>query len=97
MCLNEICSRVQAGRQALSDMFPIKNGMKQDDALLSMFPEDKPTRFETCTRHQKLNINSENCAFHWFVLYNYLGDQIKKNGMGRKCSMYGGGGFGVEI
>jgi len=67
--------------------------MKQDDALLSMFPEDKPTWFETCTRHQKLNINSENCAFRWFVLYNYLGDQIKKNGMGRKCSMYGGGGF----
>jgi hypothetical protein len=66
--------------------------MKQDDALLSMFPEDKPTWFETCTRHQKLNINSENCAFRWVVLYNYLGDQIKKNGMGRKCSMYGGGG-----
>jgi hypothetical protein len=44
-----------------------------------------------------LNINSKNCAFHWFVLYNHFDDHIKKNGMGRKCSMYGGGCFGVEI
>jgi len=26
---------------------------------------------ETCRRHQKLNSNLENCAFRWFVLYNY--------------------------
>jgi len=35
-------------------------------------PEDEPTRFETCRRHQKLNIILENCAFRWFVLCNYI-------------------------
>ena len=25
--------------------------------------------FETCRGQQKLNINLENCAFRWFVLY----------------------------
>jgi len=28
------------------------------------------TRSQTCERQQKLNINLENCAFCWFVLYN---------------------------
>ena len=31
MCLNETCSKVQVGKR-LSDMFPIKNGLKQGDA-----------------------------------------------------------------
>ena len=35
-------------------------------------PEDEPTRFETGSRQQKLNINLEKCAFRWFVLYNYI-------------------------
>jgi hypothetical protein len=29
----------------------------------------RPTGFETRSRHQKLNVNLENCAFHCFVLY----------------------------
>jgi len=32
MCLNETCSRVRVGKN-LSDMFPIKNGLKQGDSL----------------------------------------------------------------
>jgi hypothetical protein len=32
ICLNEIYSRVWVGKH-LSDMFPIKNGLKQGDAL----------------------------------------------------------------
>jgi hypothetical protein len=32
MCLNVICSRVRVGKD-LSDMFPVKNGLKQGDAL----------------------------------------------------------------
>jgi hypothetical protein len=35
MCLNETCSRVRVGKQ-LSDRFPIKNGLKQGDALSSL-------------------------------------------------------------
>ena len=31
--------------------------------------EDEPTSFETCRRHHKLNVNLQNCAFSWFVLY----------------------------
>ena len=33
MCLNDMYSRVQVEKH-LSDMFPIKNGLKQSDALL---------------------------------------------------------------
>jgi len=33
MCLNDTYSRVQVQKH-LSDMFPIKNGLKQGDALL---------------------------------------------------------------
>ena len=36
MCLNETYSRVWVG-QHLSDKFPIMNGLKQGDALLSLF------------------------------------------------------------
>ena len=34
MCLHETCSRVQVGKH-LSDMFSIKNSLKQGDALSS--------------------------------------------------------------
>jgi hypothetical protein len=35
MCLSETYSRVQVGKH-LSDMFPIKNGLKQGDALSAL-------------------------------------------------------------
>ena len=35
MCLNETCSRVWVGKH-LSDMFPVKIGLKKDYALLSL-------------------------------------------------------------
>ena len=35
MCLNEIYSRVREGKH-LSDNFPVKNGLKQRDALSSL-------------------------------------------------------------
>jgi len=36
MCLNEAYSTAWVGRY-LSDMFPIKNGLKKEDVLLSLF------------------------------------------------------------
>jgi len=36
MCLNATYSRVRAGK-LLSDMFPIRNGLKQRDALSPLF------------------------------------------------------------
>jgi hypothetical protein len=35
MCLNKMFSRVQEGKH-LSDMFPVKNGLKQGDTLLPL-------------------------------------------------------------
>ena len=35
ICLTEMYNRVQVGKN-LSDMFPIRNGLKQGDALLPM-------------------------------------------------------------
>ena len=35
MCLNETYNRVQAGKH-LSDMFPVRNGLKQGDGLLPL-------------------------------------------------------------
>ena len=35
ICLNKTCSRVQVGNH-LSDMFLIKNGLKQGDAVLTL-------------------------------------------------------------
>jgi hypothetical protein len=35
MCLNETHSGVQVGKH-LSDMFPVRNGLKQGDALLPL-------------------------------------------------------------
>jgi hypothetical protein len=32
-------------------------------AYSTFLPEDEPTKFETCRRYQKLNIDLENCAF----------------------------------
>ena len=49
---------------------------------IACLPKDEPTRFET-SRRQKLNINLENYAFHWFVLHNYITmPGTKKNGWG---------------
>ena len=36
MCLNETYSRVRVGKN-LSDMLPIMNGLKQDDAVSLLF------------------------------------------------------------
>ena len=35
MCLNETYSRVRVGKN-LSDMFPIKNGLKQGDPFITI-------------------------------------------------------------
>jgi len=39
-------------------------------ACTTCLPKDEPMSFETCRRRQKVNINLENFAFNWFVLYN---------------------------
>ena len=38
--------------------------------IYNCLPEDESMKFETCSRYQKLNINLQNSAFPWFVLYN---------------------------
>jgi hypothetical protein len=41
MCLNEICSKICIGKH-LSESFPIQNGLKQGDALSSLFSNFVP-------------------------------------------------------
>jgi len=48
-------------------------------AAYTAVPEDEPTRFETCRRQQRFNINWENCAFRWFVLCYYITVHSAKN------------------
>jgi hypothetical protein len=38
--------------------------------IYNCLSEDEPTRFKTCRRKHKFNINLIKYAFRWFVLYN---------------------------
>ena len=75
MCLNETCSRVQVGKH-LSDMFPIRNGLKQGDALLPLiFSLDRGYAFRRVQVNQDgLKLNGT----HHLLLYaddvNILGE-----------------------
>ena len=84
MCLNETYSRVHIGKQ-LSDMFPIRNGLKQRDALLPLlfnFP------LECAIRRIQVNQVSWklNCT-HQLLVYaddvNILGGSIHTKGKPR--------------
>jgi hypothetical protein len=45
--------------------------------ICSCLSDDELTRFETCRRrHKGLNINLQNCAFHWFVLYKWINTHV---------------------
>jgi hypothetical protein len=54
-----VCSRPESSHRRMRNIFCIHNCL----------PEDEPKTFEARRRQQKLNINLENCAFRWFVLY----------------------------
>ena len=83
MCLTETCSRVQVGKN-LSDMFPIRNGLKQGDALL-------PLLFNFALEYaiRRVQVNQDGLKLngtHQLMAYaddvNILGgseDTVKKN------------------
>ena len=61
---------IQACRQ-LSSRTRMELQFHPCPAYTTSVSEDEPTRFETRRIQQKLNINLENCAFRWFVLYHF--------------------------
>ena len=61
MCLNETYCRVQAGK-CLSDMVPIKNGLKQGDAFIAT---DFLLCFSRC--HQDHSDKPGGLEIRWFT------------------------------
>jgi hypothetical protein len=61
------CVRVE--HTHLSTRFLSRMYVNLPYCIHNCIPEVEPTRFETCRRHRKLNINLYNCVFRWFVLY----------------------------
>jgi hypothetical protein len=59
----------------LAKRFTVISACKRTIMHKNCLPEDEPTKFETCRRHQKLNIVLENCTFCWFDLYNSCSDK----------------------
>ena len=83
MCLTETYSRVRIGKN-LSDMFPIRNGLKQGDALSPLF-----FNFASEYAIRRVQVNQDGLklnATHQLLAYaddiNILGgsvDTVKKN------------------
>jgi hypothetical protein len=61
VCLDETCSIVQVGKR-LSDMFPIKNGLKQGDALV-------PLIFSFTLQHamRRVQVNQDGLTLKWYT------------------------------
>ena len=53
MCLNETCSRVRVGKH-LSDMFPIKNCLKEGDALSSLI-----FNYDVACANRRVQVNQD--------------------------------------
>jgi len=90
MCLTETCSRIRRGKN-LSDVFPIRNGLKQGDALSPLFfnfaLEYAITRYQVIQAGLKLN------GTHQLLIYaddvNMLGRSVQT--MKVKCRIFGSG------
>ena len=55
--------------------------------IYNCLSEDEPTRFETCRRQQKFNIDFKNCEFHLFMLYNCITIHGEKKHKKRKYNV----------
>jgi len=89
VCLNETCSGVREGKR-LYDMFPIRNGLKQGDALLPLF-------FNSALEYtiRRVRVNQDGLKLngtHQLLVYddyvNILGRHIHTINKGRSFSSY---------
>jgi hypothetical protein len=77
MCLNEIYSRVQEGKH-LSDTFPVKNGLKQGDALSPLifnFALEYAIR-RVQVNQESLKLNGTHQSLVYADAVNMLGESV---------------------
>jgi len=77
MCLNETCSRVRVGKH-LSDLFPIRNDLKQRDALSPLLFQlcFRLRRFEGSGKPDGLKLNGKHQLLVYADNVNILGGNV---------------------
>jgi len=98
MCLNETYSRVQVGKN-LSDMFPIRNGLKQGNALWKLLFN---IAFEYANRGVQVNQNGLKLyGTHHLVFYaddaNMLGGSVHTVKESAENLVFASKEFGLDV
>jgi len=89
MCRNETYSRVCVGKH-LSDMFPIKNGLKQEDTL-------SPVLFNFVLEHaiRRVRVNLDDIVTHQLLVYaDGIVRTVKTN---TDALLFASKDFGLEV
>ena len=98
MCLNETHSRVRVGKH-LSDMFPIKNGLKEGDVLTSLL-----FNFDLEYAIKKVQVNEDGLKLngtHQLLVYaddvNILGGSVHTSTINIETLVVASAEIGLEL